>query len=61
MAFVKKEGSIDTPKKSVEDFFKPIKHQKVALKIALYARAKKGKTHFAITAAKYLSDHKLPG
>lgn len=61
MAFIKKDASVETVRRSIDELFQSIKHQKVALKIALYARAKKGKTHFIISAAKYLIKHKLKG
>ncbi len=43
MAFVKKEGTLAEQKKAVSDYFKPIKHQKVALKIASIRQSKERK------------------
>jgi len=48
-------------KLTIEELFRPIGHQRVSVKLALYSRAKKGKSHFVISAAKYLLDHNLPG
>ncbi|TRZ49502.1 MAG: hypothetical protein D4S01_08430 [Dehalococcoidia bacterium] len=48
-------------KKSLEDFFKPITHRKMVLHLGLYGRAKKGKTHFCISSAKYMLDNNING
>ncbi|MCK9459910.1 MAG: ATP-binding protein [Proteobacteria bacterium] len=54
-------GSTIKTKKSVDDYFKPISHQKATIRIAVYSRAKQGKTHFCISSAQYLISHNLPG
>lgn len=53
MAFKKLDGE-PTERKTIDDYFKPVSHKKVALKLAVYSRAKRGKTHVGISSVLYL-------